>query len=324
MATESDVSFLKNKMMDKEERSFMFSVFQEYCVELCNHPNGNYVIQKYFELGTTQEKNKLAKLIYPEVATLVFQAYSSRVVQKALCEISQPMFMKFVKQMYGKLPEMAFHQTGCHVIHRVLENAPLDVIDHIAGKELKGHLVDLITKQYSCRIVQKLMDMCSPRKLHEMVEELVGISARDLVKLCCHSLGNYTIQHIFKKQCRALQTKLFHKIETSLERLCMDKFSSNVVESMWNSGNAEVQDGMMCILFQPVALSSLANHKYGNYVIQRMVTTAHRHSSKRDRMLQLLESTDLQSSEFGRFIICKLENIKNRMTDGHKPEFHVR
>ena len=50
---------------------------------------GNYVIQKFFEFGTTEQKIGLAKKIKGNVVQLSLQMYGCRIVQKALESVHQ-------------------------------------------------------------------------------------------------------------------------------------------------------------------------------------------------------------------------------------------
>lgn len=45
---------------------------------------GNYVIQKFFEFGTPEQKQALAQKVKGHVLPLALQMYGCRVIQKAL------------------------------------------------------------------------------------------------------------------------------------------------------------------------------------------------------------------------------------------------
>ncbi len=52
---------------------------------------GNYVIQKFFEFGTTEQKQTLAQRVRGHVLPLALQMYGCRVIQKALESIPPDM-----------------------------------------------------------------------------------------------------------------------------------------------------------------------------------------------------------------------------------------
>ena len=52
---------------------------------------GNYVIQKFFEFGTSEQKQTLAQRVRGHVLPLALQMYGCRVIQKALESIPADM-----------------------------------------------------------------------------------------------------------------------------------------------------------------------------------------------------------------------------------------
>jgi len=57
---------------------------------------GNYVIQKFFEFGTSEQKQMLAQRIRGHVMPLSLQMYGCRIVQKALESIPAEMQVLFM------------------------------------------------------------------------------------------------------------------------------------------------------------------------------------------------------------------------------------
>lgn len=64
---------------------------------------GNYVIQKFFEYGTQDQKNHLISAIRGNVMNLALQMYGCRVIQKALESIDQIQQMELLKEMEGQV-----------------------------------------------------------------------------------------------------------------------------------------------------------------------------------------------------------------------------
>ena len=65
----------------------LYQVFSEIlgsAYSLMTDVFGNYVIQKFFEFGTTEQKQALAQRIRGHVLPLALQMYGCRVIQKAL------------------------------------------------------------------------------------------------------------------------------------------------------------------------------------------------------------------------------------------------
>lgn len=64
---------------------------------------GNYVIQKFFEHGTPEQKSLLALAIRGNVLTLALQMYGCRVIQKALESIDSSQQLEILKEMEGRV-----------------------------------------------------------------------------------------------------------------------------------------------------------------------------------------------------------------------------
>ena len=60
---------------------------------------GNYVIQKFFEFGTNEQKQTLAQRVRGHVMQLALQMYGCRVIQKALESI--PAEIQVIHMVYS-------------------------------------------------------------------------------------------------------------------------------------------------------------------------------------------------------------------------------
>ena len=62
---------------------------------------GNYVIQKFFEFGSPEQKQTLAQRVRGHVLPLALHMYGCRVIQKALESIPQDQQAEVVKELDG-------------------------------------------------------------------------------------------------------------------------------------------------------------------------------------------------------------------------------
>ncbi len=70
------------------ERQMVFNEILQAAYQLMTDVFGNYVIQKFFEFGSLDQKLALATRIGGHVLPLALQMYGCRVIQKALESIS--------------------------------------------------------------------------------------------------------------------------------------------------------------------------------------------------------------------------------------------
>lgn len=73
------------------EKAMVFNEILTAAYSLMTDVFGNYVIQKFFEFGTQEQKQTLAQRVRGHVLPLALQMYGCRVIQKALESIPSEM-----------------------------------------------------------------------------------------------------------------------------------------------------------------------------------------------------------------------------------------
>ena len=74
-----------------QEKAMVFQEILQSAYSLMTDVFGNYVIQKFFEFGTPEQKQTLAQRVRGHVLPLALQMYGCRVIQKALESIPAEM-----------------------------------------------------------------------------------------------------------------------------------------------------------------------------------------------------------------------------------------
>merc|ERR1719233_2046570 len=98
---------------------------------------GNYIAQKYLELGSDELRSAVLETLLPNISSLSLQLYGCRVVQKLLeCGAWEHKSL-VAKQFKGSIMKFVFDQNGNHVIQKLIECLnPKDidfVVDEISG-----------------------------------------------------------------------------------------------------------------------------------------------------------------------------------------------
>jgi len=85
--------FIQQKLerASPSEKAMVFNEILSAAYSLMTDVFGNYVIQKFFEFGTSEQKQMLAQRIRGHVMPLSLQMYGCRIVQKALESIPAEM-----------------------------------------------------------------------------------------------------------------------------------------------------------------------------------------------------------------------------------------
>jgi len=77
------------------EKAMVFNEILSAAYSLMTDVFGNYVIQKFFEFGTQDQKQTLAQRVRGHVLHLALQMYGCRVIQKALESIPAEMQVRY-------------------------------------------------------------------------------------------------------------------------------------------------------------------------------------------------------------------------------------
>ncbi|KAG7254936.1 hypothetical protein CRUP_024682, partial [Coryphaenoides rupestris] len=119
---------------------------------------GNYVIQKFFEFGSLDQKLALAERIRGHVLSLALQMYGCRVIQKALEFIpsEQQVISEMVRELDGHVLKCVKDQNGNHVSEMV--------------RELDGHVLKCVKDQNGNHVVQKCIECVQPHALHFIID----------------------------------------------------------------------------------------------------------------------------------------------------------
>ena len=108
--------FIQQKLerASPSEKAMVFSEILSSAYSLMTDVFGNYVIQKFFEFGTSEQKQMMAQRIRGHVMPLSLQMYGCRIVQKALESI--PPEMQVLLSVYDSTFAQYHHSDCCIVL----------------------------------------------------------------------------------------------------------------------------------------------------------------------------------------------------------------
>ncbi|RXN38951.1 pumilio -like protein [Labeo rohita] len=114
---------LKLERASPAERQLVFNEILQAAYQLMVDVFGNYVIQKFFEFGSLDQKLALAERIRGHVLSLALQMYGCRVIQKALEFIpsDQQVINEMVRELDGHVLKCVKDQNGNHVVQKCIE-----------------------------------------------------------------------------------------------------------------------------------------------------------------------------------------------------------
>uniref|UniRef100_A0A8C6TPA1 Pumilio RNA-binding family member 2 n=1 Tax=Neogobius melanostomus TaxID=47308 RepID=A0A8C6TPA1_9GOBI len=282
------------------ERQMVFGEILQAAYQLMTDVFGNYVIQKFFEFGSAEQKHALATRIRGHVLPLALQMYGCRVIQKALESISseQQVISDIVRELDGHVLKCVKDQNGNHVVQKCIECVQPQALQFIIDA-FQGQVFVLSTHPYGCRVIQRILEHCTQEQTLPILEELHQHSEQ----LGQDQYGNYVIQHVLEHGRPEDKSKIVAEVRGKVLLLSQHKFASNVVEKcVIHSSRAEralLIDEVCCQKDGPhSALYSMMKDQYANYVVQRMIDMA---EPIRPHIATLRKYT------YGKHILAKLE-----------------
>uniref|UniRef100_A0A8D0AP52 Pumilio homolog 1 n=1 Tax=Sander lucioperca TaxID=283035 RepID=A0A8D0AP52_SANLU len=298
---------LKLERASSAERQLVFSEILQAAYQLMVDVFGNYVIQKFFEFGSLDQKLALAERIRGHVLSLALQMYGCRVIQKALEFIPSDQQSEMVRELDGHVLKCVKDQNGNHVVQKCIECVQPHAL-HFIIDAFKGQVFALSTHPYGCRVIQRILEHCLPEQTLPILEEL----HQHTEQLVQDQYGNYVIQHVLEHGRAEDKSKIVAEIRGNVLGLSQHKFASNVVEKcVTHASRAEraVLIEEVCSLTEGPhsALYTMMKDQYANYVVQKMIDVAE--PSQRKIVMHKIRPhiSTLRKYTYGKHILAKLE-----------------
>merc|ERR1719238_2545197 len=306
-ASEEDINQLFGQLLPKVDK-------------LVTDPFGSCVIQKLLDHGQcgVECKRTFAKKLSGSICKLSVDLYGCRVVQKVLDEVSTDQQVSLVNELNGHVVECIEDQHGNHVVQKCIHTLPPESIGFIV-EELLQRLDDMAIHCYGCRVVQRVLEHGSQSQTEPLLDKLYQ-KVETLVK---DTYGNYVVQHILEHGREKDKQNIMSLILKNPVDLACGQFSSNVVEKslvvLSKDEKAMIIKAFLGAPDDPQRLARMVNHRFANYVVQRLLDSADEPERQEAFCKLVLESADastltqLKKSNYGKHILQKLRGIATTM-----------
>lgn len=325
---QSGSRFIQQKLEKADERTKHEAFMEIYpnCLVLMTDVFGNYVIQKFIEYGSQQQQKMLVDVMKENMISLALQVYGCRVIQRAL-EVGQvEEQLELIRQLHGHVMKCVVDQNGNHVLQKCVEAASwkkrmergelLSSMPAVTGSDIQfivdsfvGHAAQLSMHSYGCRVVQRVLEHCSPEQIRPILNEII-FKCRDLIK---DQFGNYVVQHVVSHGDPEQQSVIKQTVFPDIARWSQHKYASNVVEScLEHASKAEISHLVDFILQcdetgSSCALLPMMKHMYGNYVVQKLLDRADERDRERIVCIIRHNADYLKRFTFGKHVLSRLE-----------------
>jgi len=280
-------------------------------VTICQDVFGNYVAQKYIELGTKKLRSAIVHTLQTSIYTLSMGMYGCRVVQKLLeCEGRE--YKQIVaNELSGSIIKLVYHKNGNHVVQKMIQCLNANEISFIVD-EIIGITDSLAKHAYGSRVIHRLLEKLTRTRIQPLLDEIT----KHTVTLAKNQYGNYIIQWIIKN-CVWERRKLVGKLIGRVAELSKEKFASNVIEQAFKKSSQDRVRALAEELLVDVSpskgryssLALLVNDQYGNYVIQALLESST--GDFRQRLLHILRKWGEINNNYGKKLLAKVRHMSS-------------
>jgi hypothetical protein len=305
----------KLEIAPPSETEIVFNALLPTALSLMTDLFGNYVVQKFLERGSQEQRSALAKTMQGRVLQLSLDMYGCRVVQKAVEVVDGEEQAVLVNELQGHVMKCVRDQNGNHVIQKCIERSAPATIQFIVD-DFIGQVVPLATHPYGCRVIQRILEYCGHSQVINVLNEIVE-STRDLV---FDQYGNYVVQHVLEHGQQDDRSNILMRVRGNLVAMSQHKFASNVVEKLLQFSSPDSRHLLLEEFTgetqgQPSILIMMRD-AYGNYVIQKALDVCQ--GADRERLIACIKEHMVAVRRFvyGKHIIAHIEKLES----GYKPD----
>jgi pumilio RNA-binding family len=266
---------------DAAEKAAVLNMILPQTKAMSKDQYGNFVIQKLFDIGTSDQRKALADELEGEVVNLSMDQHGCRVIQKALQLLPRDSQTKLAGELVDptgredRVGDCIENMHGNHVIQKCIEQMPPDSVNFIIDS-VNRRIDTMAEHMYGCRIIQRLLEHCAPHQLQDMLGNIGSHTKR----LSENLYGNYVVQHMLEHGRVEDKKMILEVVTQNIIPFAKNKCSSNVVEKCFEIASIgehadALKDHRRRLYFavfnaQP-GLQELTDDKFGNYIVQRML-----------------------------------------------------
>ncbi|KAJ3430347.1 mateRNAl protein pumilio [Anaeramoeba flamelloides] len=297
---------VKLEISSTNEKRSCWAIISPKAEYLLKNVFGNYIIQKFCEVGLPEHVKEIIDIIKGNVYRWSLDIYACRVVQKAFEVANYEDKASMVNEIYEKSISLVKDQNGNHVIQKCLEC----LTDELRSKivlNLIDHIFQLSVHGFGCRTIQQLLKYYRGEYFISIVDKLL----EDLPELILNQYGNYIVQNLLEFCDDEKKMPIFQIVNYRFLEFSTHKFASNVVEKCIIFGTLEEHKVIMNLLIanNGKTLKFLMNDRFGNYVIQRLIEKCNNFQTNPVLNYLLNYGDEWKKFSYGRHILKKINSM---------------
>ena len=242
---------------------------------LINDQFGNYLYQQFIDVLNESNLNNFLSFLSLNFTKIAFSPHGTRVIQKLIEDFSQnqKVSMKLYEMLKTNLPgriyEMSNDENANHIIQKFIVYIKYPYNDFVF-EEIYDNFANIAVTKYGCCVVQK----CLMNGIPSQKERAVFLSLQNTFYLISNQFGNYVYQCLIFLNDERIIVEIYKIIYHQLVALCKEKYSSNVIEKIFDIKNKMIVKNIVRHICESEEnIIELVTDQYGNYIIQKIINT---------------------------------------------------
>lgn len=248
------------------------------------------IMQQIISKAQPDELNQIIENLLPNISEFMADIYGNYICQTLFHNCSANHRLRILTALRNSIVEIAYNSRGTHALQNLIAMMNLREEEEIYQNEFKGKIVQMSKDLNASHVVQRLLVTVHnryfiTREIKGHVEELatdkLGVC---VVKKCCndpqimseilggslmlmqHPYGNYALQTVIDMWKEEAAHEFLSAIQGRSSQLCLQKYSSNVMEHVLKVEN--IRKSILKELISNCKITELLLSQYGSYVLR--------------------------------------------------------
>ncbi|CAD8054824.1 unnamed protein product [Paramecium sonneborni] len=254
---------------DTYTKRLIFNQVEKIYLKASKDMFGNYTVQKIFEVGSQDQKQRMYNLLINHIFDLSKNQYACRVVQKMIEFIKDlpDQLEIFLQILHPQMDLLLNDSNGNYVILSCFELFNKNQLFFMIPL-IEDSLQFMSKQTYGCRVIQRVLELYSLEQTQKILDILMTLASQ----LCYQEFGNYIIQYLLKSGPPREKQIICQIIKDNFEQLSINKFGSNTVEKYIDiMGPNQIIKNLCSISNDQFVFYNLSTNPYGNYVMKKVL-----------------------------------------------------
>lgn len=264
--------FLQKKLDENNPLNtrIILNELQNHLVELMTDPFGNYLFSKLMEHCDSPQREQILQKILTDLLPTAFDMYGTQSMQKMMPFLTEGQIEQVINALKPNAIALIKHNKANYLIQYCLDHLPQRHNQWIYDAVVE-QMEEVARDRVGCVIVKRCIDHATDDQRYLLSREICN----KVLRLVQDPFGNYVVQHILDKYPTDEYSQgLIANLLGNVTELCVQKFSSPVIEKCLQVSNPTVRKAVLQEITESDILPQLLNDRFANFVIQTALDVA--------------------------------------------------